>query len=117
MGVELLWFLLHASKNPEHEMKVGKILVDAGFIKVVVSSCINNFPKWLPRLESAVVEAYLSEVLDQYLDSVDDFGEQSFWLWGVRRSSEAKGYRAIDSLLSGPARSSEQVQLLNLRVS
>ena len=98
--------LLHASKNPEHEIKVGRILSNAGFKKVVVSSSINNFPKWLPRLESAVVEAYLSEVLDQYLDSVDDaLGEQSaLWVMGSAGGlQKRKGYRAIDSLLSGPA--------------
>ena len=48
------------------------MLSDAGFEKVIISSSISNFPKWLPRLESAVVEAYLSDVLVEYLDRVDD---------------------------------------------
>ena len=55
---------MHAAKNPEHEIRVAKVLSDAGFQKVIVSSSISNFSKWLPRLESAVVEAYLSDVLD-----------------------------------------------------
>ena len=79
-----------------------------------------QFPKWLPRLESAVVEAYLSEVLDQYLDSVDDaLGEQSaLWVMGSAGGlRKRKGYRAIDSLLSGPAAVVGQLQLQNLRIA
>ena len=62
----------HSCRNPEHEIKVAEILSEAGFRKVVVSSSIYNFPKWLPRLESGVVEAYLSDVLDHYLDQVQN---------------------------------------------
>ena len=85
---------------------MAEILSEAGFRKVVVSSSIYNFPKWLPRLESGVVEAYLSDVLDYYLDQVQDaLGQPD----SLRVMSSAGGlqkrskYRAIDSLLSGPA--------------
>jgi 5-oxoprolinase (ATP-hydrolysing) len=96
----------HSCRNPEHEIQVAEILSEAGFRKVVVSSSIYNFPKWLPRLESGVVEAYLSDVLDHYLDQVQDaLGQPD----SLRVMSSAGGlqkrskYRAIDSLLSGPA--------------
>ena len=97
---------LHAAKNTEHETQVAKVLSDAGFQKVIISSSISNFPKWLPRLESAVVEAYLSDVLDQYLDRVDDSLSREPGLWVMGSSGglqKRKSYRAIDSLLSGPA--------------
>ena len=97
---------LHSCCNPEHEIKVAEILSEAGFRKVVVSSSIYNFPKWLPRLESAVVEAYLHDVLDDYLDQVQDaFGySDSLWVMGSAGGLQKRGnYRAIDSLLSGPA--------------
>ena len=97
---------LHSCRNPEHEIKVAEILSEAGFRKVVVSSSLYNFPKWLPRLESGVVEAYLSDVLDHYLNQVQDALDQPD---SLRVMSSAGGlqkrskYRAIDSLLSGPA--------------
>ena len=97
---------MHAAKNPEHEIQVAKVLSDAGFQKVIISSSISNFPKWLPRLESAVVEAYLSDVLDEYLDRVDDSLDKEPGLWVMGSSGglqKRKNYRAIDSLLSGPA--------------
>ena len=100
---------LHAAKNTEHETQVAKVLSDAGFQKVIISSSISNFPKWLPRLESAVIEAYLSDVLDQYLDRVDDSWSREPGLWVMGSSGglqKRKSYRAIDSLLSGPARRS-----------
>ena len=97
---------LHAAKNNKHETQVAKVLSDAGFQKVIISSSISNFPKWLPRLESAVVEAYLSDVLDEYLDRVDDSLDKEPGLWVMGSSGglqKRKNYRAIDSLLSGPA--------------
>lgn len=97
---------LHSCRNPEHELQVAQILSEAGFRKVVVSSSIYNFPKWLPRLESGVVEAYLSDVLDDYLDQVQSAFDQSDSLWVMSSAGglQKRGkYRAIDSLLSGPA--------------
>ena len=62
--------------------------------------------KWLPRCESAVIEAYLAPILEQYLDRVQEgLGE-----WGELKIMTSSGglldrsqYRSIDSLLSGPA--------------
>ena len=99
-------FIYACSQKSRHEIQVAKVLSDAGFQKVIISSSISNFPKWLPRLESAVVEAYLSDVLDEYLDRVDDSLDKEPGLWVMGSSGglqKRKNYRAIDSLLSGPA--------------
>ena len=97
---------LHSYLNDEHEKAVGAKLLEWGFERVILSSEVRRFRKWLPRCESAVVEAYLSDVLNTYLDAVESgLGEGAELLvssssGGLSKRSE---YRAIDSLLSGPA--------------
>lgn len=92
--------------NDANERAVVSLLEEAGFEFVTGSGAVHPFPKWLPRCESAVTESYLSPVLRQYLDSVGKgMGEGSEFL--VMSSAggliDQGGYRAIDSLLSGPA--------------
>ncbi|MEK9773590.1 MAG: hydantoinase/oxoprolinase N-terminal domain-containing protein, partial [Opitutae bacterium] len=62
---------LHSYLNDEHEKAVGAKLLEWGFKRVILSSEVRRFRKWLPRCESAVVEAYLSDVLNKYLDAVE----------------------------------------------
>ena len=97
---------LHSYINDSHEQLVGQALLAWGFKRVVCSAEIRRFRKWLPRCESSVVEAYLSFVLSGYLDAVENgLGEGGKLLvcsssGGLSRRAD---YRAIDSLLSGPA--------------
>jgi 5-oxoprolinase (ATP-hydrolysing) len=97
---------LHSYLNDDHEKSVGAKLLEWGFERVILSSEVRRFRKWLPRCESAVVEAYLSNVLNTYLDAVESgLGEGAELLvssssGGLSKRSE---YRAIESLLSGPA--------------
>jgi 5-oxoprolinase (ATP-hydrolysing) len=97
---------LHSYLNDEHEKAVGEKLLEWGFERVILSCEVRRFRKWLPRCESAVVEAYLSDVLNTYLDAVESgLGEGAELLvssssGGLSKRSE---YRAIESLLSGPA--------------
>ncbi|MDA0723482.1 MAG: 5-oxoprolinase, partial [Verrucomicrobia bacterium] len=62
--------LFHSYANPSHEEMLGELLRSEGFSIVIESSVLRPFAKWLPRAESAVVEAYLTPVLRQYLDNV-----------------------------------------------
>ena len=97
---------LHSWVNNTHETEMAEILIKAGFEKVVLSSSITKFPKWLPRTESASVEAYLSDTLDKYLDNVNSSLTTVSKLWVMSSAGgliQRKYYRAIDSLLSGPA--------------
>ena len=98
--------LLNSYRNPRHEREVAVLLYSMGFKQVVESSRIHPFMKWLPRCESAVIEAYLAPILDQYLDRVqEDLGDGAELK--IMTSSggllDRSQYRAIDSLLSGPA--------------
>jgi 5-oxoprolinase (ATP-hydrolysing) len=97
---------LHSYVNDAHEQEVARFLKEWGFPTVICSAEIRRFRKWLPRSESSVVEAYLSGVLTGYLDSVEaGLGQGSELLIASSAGglSPRSDYRAIDSLLSGPA--------------
>lgn len=97
---------LHSYLNPVHEQKVAQVLRQAGFAVVVESSGLHPFIKWQPRCESTVVEAYLFRVLDEYLDRVEgELGQGGKLLVNTSAGGliDRAQYRAIDSLLSGPA--------------
>lgn len=97
--------LLHSYANPSHEEILAEFLRSEGFSIVIESSALHPFVKWLPRAESVVIEAYLTPVLRQYLDNVSACIDRG----ALRVMTSAGGlvgkndYRAVDSLLSGPA--------------
>jgi 5-oxoprolinase (ATP-hydrolysing) len=97
--------LMHAYREPRHERLVGELLREAGFRHVSLSSELAPLIKLLPRAETAVVDAYLSPVLERYLAGVSGaLGPGSLHVMtsagGLVR---AEAFRAKDGLLSGPA--------------
>ena len=97
--------LLHSYRQPGHERRVADCLRRAGFRHVSSSAELAPFIRILPRAETAVVDAYLAEVIDEYRERVRrPLGKGSLHLMtsagGLVRASE---FRAKDSLLSGPA--------------
>ncbi len=97
--------LMHAYREPRHERQVGELLREAGFRHVSLSSELAPLIKLLPRAETAVVDAYLSPILERYLAGVSGaLGSGSLHVMtsagGLVR---AEAFRAKDGLLSGPA--------------
>ncbi|HTG36856.1 MAG TPA: hydantoinase/oxoprolinase family protein [Thermoanaerobaculia bacterium] len=97
--------LMHAYRSPGHEQEVGRLLREAGFRYVSLSSELAPLIKLLPRAETAVVDAYLSPILERYLAGVSGaLGSGSLHVMtsagGLVR---AEAFRAKDGLLSGPA--------------
>jgi 5-oxoprolinase (ATP-hydrolysing) len=97
--------LMHAYRDPRHEREVGALLREAGFRHVSLSSELAPLIKLLPRAETAVVDAYLSPILERYLAGVSGaLGSVSLHVMtsagGLVR---AEAFRAKDGLLSGPA--------------
>jgi len=97
--------LMHAYRSPAHEREVGRLLREAGFRYVSLSSELAPLIKLLPRAETAVVDAYLSPILERYLAGVSGaLGSGSLHVMtsagGLVR---AEAFRAKDGLLSGPA--------------
>ncbi|HEV7785772.1 MAG TPA: hydantoinase/oxoprolinase family protein [Thermoanaerobaculia bacterium] len=97
--------LMHSYRNPRHEEELGDLLRAAGFRHVSLSSRLAPLIKLLSRAETAVVDAYLSPILERYLSGVAGaLGPGSLHVMtsagGLVRASS---FRAKDGLLSGPA--------------
>ncbi|GAB3922227.1 hydantoinase B/oxoprolinase family protein [Larkinella terrae] len=96
--------LLNSYRNPAHEKQIGDVFRKAGF-PVTVSSEISSAIQYLPRTQTALVDAYLTPVLRTYLDNL------TYQLGGnpVRVMTSGGGlvkaelFQPKDSLLSGPA--------------
>lgn len=96
---------LHAFKNPRHETMVAELLRSCGIAYVSCSSDLAPFVKLLPRAETAVVNAYLTPLMQTYLDQVEQaLGEGLFRIMtSAGGFVSRRDYTAKDSLLSGPA--------------
>jgi len=98
--------LLHAYRNPIHEQQLGEYLLQLGFEKVSLSSELAPLIKIVPRAETTVANAYLTPVLDSFINHITErLGKQNTVLTmtssgGLEPSAI---YRPKDSLLSGPA--------------
>jgi 5-oxoprolinase (ATP-hydrolysing) len=99
--------LLHSYRNPCHEEQLGALLLSVGFRFVALSAELAPLIKLLPRAETAVVEAYLSPVLEDYLGSVGRTLAAGGGTLQVMTSAgglvRAADFRCKDGLLSGPA--------------
>ncbi len=97
--------LLHAYQNNEHEVAVVTFLRENGAKYISSSSDLFPFSHYLRRTQTAVVNAYLDPILDIYLSNIKNaLGPGSLKIMTSTGSlSEVSGFRAKDSLLSGPA--------------
>ncbi len=97
--------LLHSYRCPAAEERLDALLREKGFRYVSRSADLAPLIKLLPRAETAVADACLSPVMNEYLDRVTSgIGEGRLYIMtsaGGLVSREA--FRAKDSLLSGPA--------------
>lgn len=97
--------LMHSYRNPRHEAEIGNLLRETGFRYVSLSSELAPLIKLVPRAETAVVDAYLSPILERYLSGVS--GALSRGSLHVMTSAgglvRAEAFHAKDGLLSGPA--------------
>ena len=96
---------LHAYRNPIHEQQAAAILKEEGLEHVSTSSALAPFIKYLPRAETAVVNAYLTPIMRQYLARIEGSLSQPDIKIMTSAGAFMKGeaYEAKDSLLSGPA--------------
>jgi 5-oxoprolinase (ATP-hydrolysing) len=97
--------LLHSFRNPRHEEELGELLRGLGFRHVALSAHLAPLIKLVPRAETAVVDAYLAPILEEYLDGVA--GAMPHGSLHVMTSAgglvRKDAFRAKDALLSGPA--------------
>lgn len=96
---------LHSYQNPSHERALADFLRRKGFEHVSVSSELSRAIKIIPRAETALVNAYLQPVIEEYMDGVRTLMSEGRLdvmtsAGGIVHSSQ---FRPKDSLLSGPA--------------
>lgn len=101
--------LLHSYRNPVHENALGQALQEAGFRFVSLSHLLFPAIKLLPRTQTALVNAFLAPLLDDYLQRISTAlreGSPSSTLLIMSSAgglAPLSGFHPKDSLLSGPA--------------
>ncbi len=97
--------LLNSYNNPVHEYELAAFLRKNGFSDISISASLSAMIKYLPRMETAVVNAYLSPVLKDYLANVRESNPGGLIHMMTSAGSLVKSeyFQAKDSLLSGPA--------------
>lgn len=97
--------LLHSYRDDRHERAVRDVLRRCGFLHVSCSAELAPLIRLLPRAETAVVDAYLSDVIETYLGAVERTLRQGRLrvMTSAGGLSSSVGFRPKESLLSGPA--------------
>jgi 5-oxoprolinase (ATP-hydrolysing) len=97
--------LLHSHQNAIHEDAVTSVFKQKGIRYISSSARLSPFSHYLRRTQTAVVNAYLDPVLDVYLRNIkNSLTNGSLKIMTSTGSlAELNGFRAKDSLLSGPA--------------
>lgn len=96
---------MHSHLYPAHERAIAELAVRTGFTQVSLSSEVSPLMKLVPRGDTAVVDAYLSPVLDRYIQHVADEldGVRLTFMQSNGGLTEAGQFRGKDAILSGPA--------------
>ncbi|MEW6678731.1 MAG: hydantoinase B/oxoprolinase family protein [Pseudomonadota bacterium] len=97
---------LHAWKNPAHELQAGEMARAAGFTQVSLSHQASPLIKFVPRAETAVLDAALSPPVRHYVSQVAaalPAGTRLEFMQSNGGLVPAKDFQGKDSVLSGPA--------------
>ena len=91
--------------DPDEERRLAAALEPIGFENVSISSELAPLIKLLPRAQTAVVNAYLAPVIDQFIENVSAplEGTEPLLMSSSGGLEPVRHFRAKDSLLSGPA--------------
>ncbi len=101
--------LLHGWRHSRHEIVVAQLARELGFAEVSVAHEIWPQPRWVPRAASTVTNAYLAPHLDRYVRKLTTEvaslpgRPQLHFMQSSGGLVAAHGFRALASLLSGPA--------------
>jgi 5-oxoprolinase (ATP-hydrolysing) len=97
---------MHAYRYPAHEIRVGAIARNIGFTQVSMSHEIAALMKLVGRGDTTVADAYLSPILNRYVDQVArelGTGVPLSFMQSNGGLTAAARFRGKDSILSGPA--------------
>ncbi|MDE2487856.1 MAG: hydantoinase B/oxoprolinase family protein [Alphaproteobacteria bacterium] len=96
---------LHADLNAGHELAAGEIARAAGFAFVALSHEVSPLPRFVPRAETTVADAYLTPVLQAYVERVARAveGAPLYFMTSAGGLVRAEAFRGRDAVVSGPA--------------
>jgi 5-oxoprolinase (ATP-hydrolysing) len=97
---------MHGYRFPVHELRAVEIAQKLGFTQVSVGHKTAALPKFVPRGDTTVADAYLSPVLDRYTARIaSTLGEASrlFFMTSNGGLAAPAFFRGKDAILSGPA--------------
>jgi 5-oxoprolinase (ATP-hydrolysing) len=96
---------LHADLNPAHEQAAAALAREAGFAFVATSAEVSPLPRFLPRAETTVADAYLTPVLQAYVRQVAGAigATPLYFMTSAGGLVAAEAFRGRDAVVSGPA--------------
>ena len=102
---------MHGYRYQEHERLVAELASEVGFTQVSASHRTSPLMKLVPRGDTTVVDAYLSPLLDRYVERIaadlmatDDNGDTRLqFMQSNGGLTDARLFQGKDSILSGPA--------------
>jgi 5-oxoprolinase (ATP-hydrolysing) len=96
---------LHADLNPAHERRAGELAREAGFEFVALSHDVSPLPRFVPRAETTVADAYLTPILQAYVERVAGAveGAPLYFMTSAGGLVRAQAFRGRDAVVSGPA--------------
>ncbi|HEX4712907.1 hydantoinase B/oxoprolinase family protein [Phenylobacterium sp.] len=96
---------LHADLSPEHERQAGEIAKAVGFKFVALSHEVSPLPRFVPRAETTIADAYLTPILQAYVRRVADAvaGAPLYFMTSAGGLVRAEAFRGKDAVVSGPA--------------
>ncbi len=98
--------LINAFVNPLHEVEIKNLCISEGIRFISLGSALFNSINYLPRTETTLANAYLTPIIKQYINEIDDCLHTKS---RIHIMSSAGGllpkdkFFPKDSLLSGPA--------------
>ncbi|MCC5905509.1 MAG: hydantoinase B/oxoprolinase family protein [Balneolaceae bacterium] len=97
--------LMHSYLNPDHEILIEEMLLNLGMPFVSRSSKLSPAIKIVPRAVTTDIDAFLTPVMQQYLDRISEvIGSSSLRIMSSAGSLvKAERYTPKDGLFSGPA--------------
>jgi 5-oxoprolinase (ATP-hydrolysing) len=104
--------LMHAWRNPEHEVALAAHVRATGFGQVSVSHEVSPLIKLVGRGDTTVVDAYLSPILRRYVERVSralgatppgEAGPTLQFMMSSGGLTAAERFQGKDAILSGPA--------------
>lgn len=98
--------ILHAHRAPQVERELAERIAGLGVPHVVAASAVGGEIGYLARTETALVDAYLTPLLSEYLRGLKAELAPGSQLWVMQSSGtlvEAERFRGRDCLVSGPA--------------